>query len=187
MRDRIDCSTHSFHVSVRSPLGLALLAAVGCRRADASIVPAPPDRAVAAASQEETPPAVTPPETPPAEPTAASAWQDAGPPRRPDAVPDDFDRTRALVHAHAIATPDPDRERMESIVRRTGRTRIRGVVDFCIGPDGKTTNISTRPIGDLEINAMLRDTVAGWTYAPSTIDGRPTTTCTHATFDIRVR
>jgi hypothetical protein len=157
------------------------LAVIGCRQADASVVPEPV--AVEPAAVE---PAVSGPAAEPWSAPKASELAPA-PPRRPDVVPDDFDRPRALLRAQAIHAPDPDPERLRDVVARTGRTRIQGVVDFCVDVDGKTTKISTHPIGDLDVNALLRETVAGWTFVPFTVDGRPKLTCTKAKFDIRVR
>ena len=88
-----------------------------------------------------------------------------------------------------IYSPEPRQDKLLST--RAAQAGLPGAtsVYFCISRDGKAIDVQTREKfpGDPGIDALLRETVAGWRFRPALRHGMAITVCTHRTFNIQFR
>jgi periplasmic protein TonB len=107
------------------------------------------------------------------------------PPEPPEPPPSVFESIE-VARERALASPNPPTDQLArtpaGIARRHGSSKVA----FCIGPDGKTTDVRTRKSsGDREVDRICRETVArSWRFAPFRVDDRARTTCSEVTFQI---
>ncbi|HET6584311.1 MAG TPA: TonB family protein [Nannocystaceae bacterium] len=107
-------------------------------------------------------------------------------PPKPPAPPARTFESIDVTRERALASPDPPTDQLArtpaGITRRSGSS----TVAFCVGTDGKTTDVRTRKSsGDPDVDRICRDTVARrWRFQPFAVDGRARTTCSEVTFQI---
>lgn len=107
------------------------------------------------------------------------------PPTPPEPPPRKFESID-VARERVLASPDPPTDQLArtpaGLTRRNAATKVA----FCIGADGKTTDVRTRKSsGDPEVDRICRDTVSRrWRFQPFAVDGRARTTCSEVTFQI---
>ena len=93
----------------------------------------------------------------------------------------------AAVIARALATPNPDANRLQKTqAARGGRDPGTNKTAFCVDIRGRATAVRTKTKfpGDPEVDEICRDAVKKWRFRPFILDGRPIKVCSVAVFEI---
>jgi periplasmic protein TonB len=91
------------------------------------------------------------------------------------------------VHAQAVYTPNPDKDRLAAtragmFDKRPGENET----SFCVDATGRTTEIRTVKAfpGDPAVDEVIRSTIKTWRFRPFMVEGKAIKTCTSQTFRI---
>lgn len=90
-----------------------------------------------------------------------------------------------LVNPVEVQAPAPDQDRLAQTEAAKGGRSGPVRVEYCIGEDGTTSQVTVVESLDPEVDAIVVETVEGWTYEPATRNGQPYETCTDYTFRFR--
>lgn len=104
---------------------------------------------------------------------------------RPTPTPKRSFESIDVVRAKAKHAPDPSHDRLaRTAAGQTGKSGT-SRVGFCIGIDGKTTDVRTKAsAGDGDVDRICRETVAGWRFEPMRVEDAARVTCSEVAFHI---